>query len=214
MFFGELTCSSVADDDLLGLRMRLAVGVPDGQVGLHQLREEVDVPDGEPQRVHLGEPLLVGQGGDVSAEPLERVVDGLHAAPLPHVGRLPQVLHLVVRPHPPPALQRRPAVVPHPRGQLRGAVRAAVGEGGGGGGEGQVAHVVVSIRSAVFAVVVLEMTREEVHVLIQKVIRVQVSVSRGLVREKLVIVEVRRGGERVESREGVQHAVHLCPLQQ
>lgn len=103
----------------------------------------------------------------------------------------------------------------HLRGQVRGAVGAAVRESGGGGGEGQVADVVVSIvrrcsAAAVFAVIVLEMTGEEVDVVIQKVISVQVSVSRGLVGEKLVIVKIRRGGERVESGERVQHTVHLC----
>lgn len=103
----------------------------------------------------------------------------------------------------------------HLRGQVRGAVRAAVREGGGGGGEGQVAEVVVSIvgrcsAAAIFAVVVLEVTGEEVNVVIQKVISVQGSVPGGLVGEKLVIVEVRRGGERVQPREWVQHAVHLC----
>lgn len=66
-----------------------------------------------------------------------------------------------------------------------------------------------SSAAAVFAVIVLEMTGEEIDIIIQKVIRVQVSVSRRLVSEKLVIVEVRRGGERVESRERVQHTVHL-----
>lgn len=106
-------------------------------------------------------------------------------------------------------------MVAHLRGQVRGAAGAAVREGGGRGGEGQVAEVVVSIgrrcsAAAVFAVVVLEVTGEEVNVVIQKVISVQGSVSGGLVGEKLVIVEIRRGGERVESRERVQHAVHLC----
>ena len=72
--------------------------------------------------------------------------------------------------------------MPHWRRHVRGAVGAAVGEGGGRGGEGQVADVVVSIvrrcsAAAVFAVIVLEMTGEEVHVVIQKVISVQVSVS-------------------------------------
>lgn len=101
------------------------------------------------------------------------------------------------------------------RRQVRVAVCAAVREGGGRGGEGQVADVVVSIvrrrsAAAVFAVIVLEMTGEEVHVVIQKVISVQVSVSGGLVGEKVVIVEIRRGRERVESGERVQHGVHLC----
>lgn len=205
----------MADYDLLGLRVRLAAGVSNWQVGLHEFGEEVDVADGEPQRVHLGEPLLVRQGGDVGAQPLERVVDGLHPAPLPDVGRLSQLLHLHLGAHPSPALQQRPVVAAHLRGQVRGAVGAAVREGGrGGGGEGQVADVVVRIvgrRSApaVLAVVVLEVAGEEVDVVIQKVVGVQWSVSRGVVGEEVVIVEVRRGRERVESREGVQHAVHL-----
>lgn len=209
------TCSSVADYDLLGLRVRLAAGVSNWQVGLHELGEEVDVADGESQRVHLGEPLLVRQRGDVRAQPLERVIDGLHPPPLPDVGRLPQLLHLHVGAHPSPALQQRPAAVAHLGRQVRGAVGAAVREGGRGGGrEGQVADVVVRIvrrRSAppVFAVIVLEVAREKVDVVIQKVISVQWSVSRGVVGEEVVIVEVRRGRERVEGREGVQHAVHL-----
>lgn len=99
------TCSSVTDNDLLGLRVRLAAGVSNGQIGLNELGKEVDVADGEPQSVHLGEPFLVGQGRDVGAQPLERVIDGLHPPPFPDVGRLPQLLHLHLRPHPPPPLQ-------------------------------------------------------------------------------------------------------------
>lgn len=99
--------------------------------------------------------------------------------------------------------------------QVRGTVCATVRESGRRRGEGQVADVIVDIvcrnsAAAVFAVVVLEVTGEEVHVVIQKVISVQVSVSRRLVGEKLVIVEIRRGGERVQSGERVQHTVHLC----
>lgn len=210
-----LTCSSVADDYFLGLRVHVAAGVSNRKVRLHELSQEVDVADGQPQSVHFRESLLVGQSGDVGAQALERVIDGLHPPPLPDVGRLPQLLHLHLRPHPPPALQQRPAVMAHPRRQLRRAVCAAVGEDGGRRGEGQVADVVVSIVrrcSAVFAVIVLKITREEVHFVIQKVIRLQVSISRGLVGEKLVIVEIRRGGERVESRERVQHPIHVCFL--
>lgn len=95
----------MADDDLLWLRVRLAVGVSDGQIRLHELGEKVNVANSEPQSVHLRQPLLVGQGRDVGAEPLERVIDGLHPPPLPDVGRLPQLLHLHLRPHPPPPLQ-------------------------------------------------------------------------------------------------------------
>lgn len=73
-------------------------------------------------------------------------------------------------------------MVAHLRRQVRGAVGAAIREGGGRGGEGEVADVVISIvrrcsAAAVFAVVVLEVTGEEVDVVIQKVISVQGSVS-------------------------------------
>lgn len=210
------TCSSVTDNDFLGLHVRLAAGVPDRQIGLHELCEEVYVSDGQTQCVHLRQSLLVGQGGDVGAQPLKRVIDGLHPSPLPDVGRLPQLLHLHLRPHAPPALQQRPSVkAAHLRGQVRSAVCAAVREGGGRGRERQAADVIVAIvrrssAAAVLAVIVLEMAGEEIDVVIQKVIRVQVSVSRGLVSEKLVIVKVRRGGEGVQSGERVQHTVHLC----
>ena len=49
------------------------------------------LPDGELEGVHLAEPLLVGEGGDVLAETLEGVVDALHPPPLPHVGSVPHV---------------------------------------------------------------------------------------------------------------------------
>ena len=52
------------------------------------------LPDGEPQRVDLAQPLLVGQGRDVMTEPLEGVVDGLHPLPLAEVGRV-ALLHLL-----------------------------------------------------------------------------------------------------------------------
>lgn len=95
----------MTDDDLLGLRVGLAARVSNGQVGLYKLGEEVDVANGKPQSVHLGEPFLVGQGRDVGAQPLESVVDGLHPPPFPDVGRLPQLLHLHLGPHPPLPLQ-------------------------------------------------------------------------------------------------------------
>ena len=56
-----------------------------------------DLPDSELEGVHLAEPLLVGQGGDVLPEALEGVVDALHPPPLPHVGRVPHV-HLADQP--------------------------------------------------------------------------------------------------------------------
>ena len=56
-----------------------------------------DLPDSELEGVHLAEPLLVGQGGDVLAEALEGVVDTLHPPPLSHVGRVPHV-HLADQP--------------------------------------------------------------------------------------------------------------------
>ncbi len=101
----EPTCSSVTDNDFLGLRVRLAAGVSNGQIRLHELGEEVDVANGEPQSVHLGEPFLVGQGRDVGAQALECVIDGLHPPTLPDIGRLPQLLHLHLRSHPPSPLQ-------------------------------------------------------------------------------------------------------------
>lgn len=117
----------MADNDFLGLRVRLVTGVPDRQVRLHKLGEEVNVADGQPQSVHLRQSLLVGQSGDVGAQTLECIIDGLHPSPLPDVGRLPQLLHLHLRSHPPPPLQQRPAVkAAHLRGKVRGAVCAAV----------------------------------------------------------------------------------------
>ena len=59
------------------------------------------LPDGELEGVHLAEPLLVGQGGDVLPETLEGVVDALHPPPLAHVGRVSHV-HLAY--HPPAQL--------------------------------------------------------------------------------------------------------------
>lgn len=167
------TCASVTDDDLLGLRVCVTAGVSDGQIRLHELCQEVDVADGEPQGVHLGQSFFIRQSGNVRTEPLERVIDGLHPPPLPDIGRLSQLLHLHLRPHPPPPLQQGSAM----RGQVRGAVGAAVREAGGGGGEGQVAYVDVCSADAVFAVILLEMTSKEVDVVIQKVVWVQMSVS-------------------------------------
>ena len=57
----------------------------------------LNLPDGELEGVHLAEPLLVGQGGDVLPETLEGVVDALHPPPLSHVGRVPHV-HLAYQP--------------------------------------------------------------------------------------------------------------------
>lgn len=193
--------------------MCLAAAVPDGEVGLHKLCQEVDVADGQAQRVHLGQPLLVGQRGDVRAEALEGVVDGLHPSALPHVGSLSELLHLRLRPHPPSAFQQRRAVLTHLRGQLRGAVRAAVRKPRGGGGEGQVADVIVPIAmgrfAVVFAVIVLEVAGEKVHIVIQKVVRIQGGVSGRVVCKELVIIEVRRRRKGVECGERLQDAVHV-----
>ena len=57
----------------------------------------LNLPDGELEGVHLAEPLLVGQGGDVLPETLEGVVDALHPPPLAHVGRVPNI-HLAYQP--------------------------------------------------------------------------------------------------------------------
>lgn len=46
--------------------------------------------------LYLGQPLLVGQGGDVRPETLEGVVDALHAAALSEVGGL-TLLNLLLR---------------------------------------------------------------------------------------------------------------------
>lgn len=205
----------MTNDNFSRLRVCLAAVVPDGKVGLHELCEEIDVSDGQPQRVDLGQPLLVGQRGDVRAEALEGVVDGLHPSALAHVGSLSELLHLHLRPHPPSAFQQRPAVLAHLRGQLRGAVGAAVRKprGGGGGGEGQVADVVVSMvtgcLAVVFAVIVLEVTGEKVHIVIQKVVSIQGGVSGRVVCKEVVIVEVRRRREGVERGERLEDAVHV-----
>ena len=77
------------DDDFLRLFPGLTVHVLLGLgVVLDQLRQKADVADSQPQRVHLRQPLLVRQCRDVSPQPFERVVDGLHAAPFPQVSGL------------------------------------------------------------------------------------------------------------------------------
>lgn len=89
-------------DDFLRLLGRLALqGIGGMSSRVDQLREEPDVSDGQSQGVHLGEPLLVGQRGYVRPQALERVVDGLHAATLPEVGRL-TLLDLLLGAPPPP----------------------------------------------------------------------------------------------------------------
>ena len=55
----------------------------------HHVPEERDVADGQLERVHLAQPLLVRQRGDVRPQALEGLVDALHATSLPQVGRLP-----------------------------------------------------------------------------------------------------------------------------
>ena len=40
------------------------------------------LPYGEPERVHLAEPLLVGEGGDVLPQALEGLIDTLHSSPV------------------------------------------------------------------------------------------------------------------------------------
>lgn len=150
------------------------------------------------------------------AEAIEGVVDGLHPPALPHVGSLPELLHLHLGSHPPSALQQRPAVRSHPRGQLRGAVRAAIRKTRGGRGKGQVADVVVPVAmrcfAVVFAVIVLKVTGEKVHIVVQEILRVQGGVSGGLVCEELVIVEVRRRRKGGECGERLQDAVHVILL--
>ena len=46
-----------------------------------------NVADGQPQRVDLGRPLLVGESGHTRAQPVKGRVDLLHAAPLALVCR-------------------------------------------------------------------------------------------------------------------------------
>lgn len=198
----------MAYNDLFGLRVRFVTGLSNWQIRLYKLGQEVNVADGESQSVHLGESFLVGQGRYVGAQALERVIDGLHPPPLPDVGSLPYLLHLHLRTHTPPPLQQWSTMMGHLWGQIWVAVGAAVRKCGGRGGEGQVADVIVSIvkrcsAATVFTVILLEMTGEEFDIVIQKIISVQVSVSRGLVGEKLIIFEIGRGGERVESGERV-----------
>lgn len=87
-----------------------------------------DLPDSELEGVHLAEPLLVGQGGDVLPEALEGVVDALHPPPLAHVGRVP---HVHLADHPPAPAELPPHLlavkVLRPEG-VRGRVwKAGVG---------------------------------------------------------------------------------------
>lgn len=83
------------------------------------------------------------------------------------------------------------------RGQLRGAVSASVRESRRRRGKGEVANVtVVSVlRYPTVLIIFLDLTGEEIDVLVQKVVCVQV-VSRRVVREEVIVVEI-RGGEGV-----------------
>ena len=77
------------DDDLLGLFADVVVDVLLGlSVVLHELGQEADVANGQTERVHLGQPFLVGQRGDVGPQALEGIVDALHPPALPHVSCL------------------------------------------------------------------------------------------------------------------------------
>ena len=85
------------DDHLSGLVSALGVNVLlRVHIVLNQLREEADVADGQPQRVHLAQALLVRQRGDVRPQAFERFVDGLHSFSFALVRRLP-LLHLLLR---------------------------------------------------------------------------------------------------------------------
>ena len=140
------------DDDLAGLVLALLAQVLLGvHVAGHQLREEGDVADGQTQRVHLGQPLLVRQRRDVRAQPLERLVDALHPLPLPLVSGLSLVdLLLGAASASTPRLSGRLGVgarpVRRPPGGERVQVvrvvrrrrRRRVARGGGSGGDGVV----------------------------------------------------------------------------
>ena len=67
-----------------------------------QLVHEADVGDGEAQRLYPRQPLLVGEGGHLGAQPVEGLVQVEHPPPLPDVGRPP----LGRRRHSPPLLVR------------------------------------------------------------------------------------------------------------
>ena len=91
----------ITSKDHLGLRWQRRLGSPPAPaggggaaggavfLGAHQVPQEADVADGQLEGVHLGEALLVGQGGDVRPEALEGRVDAVHAAALAQVGGLP-----------------------------------------------------------------------------------------------------------------------------
>ena len=73
----------------VGIHLHLEVRrvlLPPAQQGLQRL----DVADGVPEDLHLGEPL-VGVGGGASLQCLKRVVDFAQSPPLPHGGRFPAV---------------------------------------------------------------------------------------------------------------------------
>ena len=67
-----------------------------------QLVHEADVGDGEAQRLYPRQPLLVGEGGHLGAQPVEGLVQVEHPPPLPDVCRPP----LGRRRHSPPLLVR------------------------------------------------------------------------------------------------------------
>lgn len=60
----------------------------------HHVAEERDVADGQLQCVHFAQLLLVRQRRDVRAQPLERLVDALHATAFAQIGGLPLLRQL------------------------------------------------------------------------------------------------------------------------
>lgn len=74
------------------------VGVPPVvAASTQQVGQVADVPDGQPERVHLGQPpLRLHARRDARAQRLEGVVDGLHPPPLAEVGGAP-LHHLLHR---------------------------------------------------------------------------------------------------------------------
>lgn len=63
--------------------------VPSRSRASGQLGQEVYVANGQLQGVHFGQAFLVRKSGYVSPKAFERLVDALHAPPLPEVRRLP-----------------------------------------------------------------------------------------------------------------------------
>lgn len=85
----EFPTSVIVDDDFPRLLHTVAVRVLLGmEIRLHQLIQKADVADGQSQRIHLRQSLLVRKCRNVSAQAFKRVVDRQHPLPFPLVGGL------------------------------------------------------------------------------------------------------------------------------